>query len=105
MGALHDHPDIEVLEIDFAGPGPVRLPRKIDVAFYLIHSITATTTFENIVNEENLSGHLQSRLHVEQTLRSGQKPVTVLRAAIVVGSGSASSPCPRSALIKIPRCA
>src|ERR1700712_2920340 len=42
----HDHPDIEVIEIDFADPGSVSLPEKIDIGYYLIHSMTSTTTFE-----------------------------------------------------------
>jgi uncharacterized protein YbjT (DUF2867 family) len=123
-----DHPDIEVLEIDFANPGTVELPRQIDVAYYLIHSMTATTKFEKkdlscaenfnrlveatdlkqviylggIVNGEQLSKHLQSRLHVEQILRAGKKPITVLRAGIVVGSGSASFEIIRDLVEKLP---
>lgn len=39
---------------------------------------------------ENLSEHLQSRREVERALSSGKTPVTVLRAAMIIGSGSAS---------------
>ncbi|TVQ32889.1 MAG: SDR family oxidoreductase [Phycisphaeraceae bacterium] len=39
---------------------------------------------------EDLSAHLRSRREVEQALASGATPVTVLRAAMIVGSGSAS---------------
>lgn len=38
----------------------------------------------------DLSRHLRSRREVEQTLSSGSVPVTVLRAAMIIGSGSAS---------------
>ncbi|MBI6547042.1 MAG: SDR family oxidoreductase, partial [Cyanobacteria bacterium NC_groundwater_1444_Ag_S-0.65um_54_12] len=37
-----------------------------------------------------LSDHLASRLEVGQILQSGQVPVTILRAAVIIGSGSAS---------------
>jgi len=39
---------------------------------------------------DDLSEHLTSRREVEHALRSGRVPVTVLRAAMIVGSGSAS---------------
>ncbi|MEX0742170.1 MAG: SDR family oxidoreductase, partial [Phycisphaeraceae bacterium] len=39
---------------------------------------------------DQLSEHLSSRRHVEQALASGKVPVTVLRAAMIIGSGSAS---------------
>src|SRR5206468_4958384 len=38
----------------------------------------------------NLSEHLSSRREVEQALASTGVPVTVLRAAMIIGSGSAS---------------
>lgn len=38
----------------------------------------------------DLSHHLQSRREVENVLRSGKIPVTTLRAAMIIGSGSAS---------------
>lgn len=37
-----------------------------------------------------LSEHLKSRAEVAQVLRSGSVPVTILRAAMIIGSGSAS---------------
>ena len=43
-----------------------------------------------ISNSEKLSRHLQSRKNVEHLLRESGKPLTVLRAGIIVGSGSAS---------------
>ncbi len=39
---------------------------------------------------EELSRHLRSRAEVADILRSGAVPVTVLRAAMIIGSGSAS---------------
>jgi uncharacterized protein YbjT (DUF2867 family) len=40
--------------------------------------------------DETLSAHLSSRTEVAEILRSGSVPVTVLRAAMIIGSGSAS---------------
>jgi uncharacterized protein YbjT (DUF2867 family) len=40
--------------------------------------------------EDQLSRHLRSRSEVARILRSGKTPVTVLRAAMIIGSGSAS---------------
>ncbi len=39
---------------------------------------------------EDLSDHLRSRREVERVLQAGSVPVTVLRAAMIIGSGSAS---------------
>ncbi|PLX98103.1 MAG: DUF2867 domain-containing protein [Desulfuromonas sp.] len=41
-------------------------------------------------DQSELSHHLQSRREVEEVLKSGSVPVTVLRAAMIIGSGSAS---------------
>jgi uncharacterized protein YbjT (DUF2867 family) len=55
-----------------------------------------------IVNETNLSPHLSSRLAVEKILNEGPIPVTVLRAGIVVGSGSSSFEIIRDLVEKLP---
>ena len=121
---------IEVVEIDFLQPyRPNILPNDIDVAYYLIHSMSsstsdfeqkeenATITFNKyleatsckqviylggIVNEDNLSRHLWSRLNVERTLAKSHIPLTTLRAAIIVGSGSASFEIIRDLCEKLP---
>ena len=41
-------------------------------------------------SREPLSDHLQSRLEVARELQRGSVPVTILRAAVIIGSGSAS---------------
>ncbi len=87
-----------------------------DAAYYLVHSLgsadferrdaTAARNFasaataaglERIVylgglgaEDAKLSAHLRSRRKVEELLREGTVPVTVLRAAVVVGHGSIS---------------
>src|SRR3989338_3985070 len=40
--------------------------------------------------EEKLSKHLKSRAEVAEILSSGKTPVTTLKAAMIIGSGSAS---------------
>ncbi len=87
-------------------------------AYYLIHSmllgekkfesadIQAAGNFRDAAAENNvgriiylgglgdinthLSPHLRSRMQVALELRNGSTPVTVLRAAVIIGSGSAS---------------
>jgi uncharacterized protein YbjT (DUF2867 family) len=127
--AEHQHKNISITEIDFLNPGQVKLPVNIDVAFYLIHSLTAASgIFEHeekacaenfnrliaftstqqviylggIVNEEKLSAHLSSRLRVEEILKAGNIPLTILRAGIIVGSGSASFEIIRDLTEKLP---
>ncbi len=96
-------------EIEALGP--------MDAAYYLVHSLASSTSgFEEkekqsaenfirlmslcgvrqviylsgIVNVSELSPHLASRKQVEEVLAGGPYELTVLRAGIIVGSGSAS---------------
>ena len=55
-----------------------------------------------IVNNKNLSKHLESRKKVERILRKNQIKLTVLRAGIIVGSGSASFEIIRDLCEKLP---
>ena len=55
-----------------------------------------------IVNEDNLSKHLSSRKKVEEILYKGNYNLTVLRAGIVVGSGSSSFEIIRDLCEKLP---
>src|SRR5690606_21121764 len=121
---------IQVVEIDFLkDPVTPNLIKNIDVAYYLIHSMTASTKdfddkeslsasnlnnivsktsirqvifLSGIVNEEKLSRHLKSRKQVEDILYSGNFNLTVLRAAIIVGSGSSSFEIIRDLCEKLP---
>ncbi len=121
---------IQVIEIDFLDkPEPHKIPQDIDAAYYLLHSMSSSTTdfdkkeatsAENfnsylaptqckqviylggIANEENLSKHLWSRRNVEHTLREGKAALTVLRAGIIVGSGSSSFEIIRDLCEKLP---
>lgn len=127
--AEHQHPSINIVEIDFLQPGDYQLPKEIDVAFYLIHSLTASANrFEKeeeqcannfnrlirrtnaqqiiylggIVNAQELSAHLSSRQKVEEILRQSEIPLSILRAGIIVGSGSASFEIIRDLVEKLP---
>ena len=121
---------ITIVEIDFLKePQPYLLPKDIDVAYYLIHSMTSSTDdfdekeersaqnfkeylshthckqviyLSGIINEKNLSKHLRSRKNVEETLYKGNFNLTVLRAAIIVGSGSSSFEIIRDLCEKLP---
>jgi hypothetical protein len=55
-----------------------------------------------IVNDDQLSDHLLSRKKVEEILRTAPVPLTVLRAAIIIGSGSASFEIIRDLVEKLP---
>ncbi len=102
----------------------------IDTAFYLIHSmllgprefaradVKAAENFRKAAAESgirriiylgglgdvrsNLSDHLRSRMEVARELQSGPVPVTILRAAIIIGSGSASYEIIKNLVIKLP---
>jgi uncharacterized protein YbjT (DUF2867 family) len=121
---------ISVIEVDFLQKVTLNnIPSDIDVAYYLIHSMSTTTGdfaamettsaqnfieqikqttakqiiyLSGIVNEKQLSKHLRSRQNVEKILASGAVPVTTLRAGIIVGSGSASFEIIRDLVEKLP---
>lgn len=120
---------IKVLEVDLTKPETLgKIPTDIDVAYYLVHSMGGRGKFQEIeelsarhfteaisrtrarqviylsgiVNAGKLSQHLQSRKRVEEILSSGRVPTTVLRAGIIVGSGSASFEIIRDLVEKLP---
>ena len=122
-------PQISFLEIDFLNyDTTVQVPADIEVAYYLMHSMSSSNDFDRlevtcaenfkkytadtalkqtiylsgIVNEKELSKHLQSRKHVEETLRSDTYALTTFRAGIIVGSGSASFEIIRDLVEKLP---
>ncbi|MGP9022493.1 SDR family oxidoreductase [Streptomyces sp. BR1] len=94
--------------------------RGVDVAYYLVHSLGAGRGFEETdrtaarvvaeraakagvrrivylggltpvgVPERELSPHLRSRAEVGEIFLRSEVPATVLRAAVIIGSGSAS---------------
>jgi len=121
---------VRVVEVNFLRKETLSaIPDNIDAAYYLIHSMSASTDdFEEleresalnfmqrisetkarqviylsgIVNTEKLSRHLTSRKAVEEILARGRYHLTTLRAGIIVGSGSASFEIIRDLVEKLP---
>ncbi len=121
---------IKIWEIDFLNPVNLKnIPQDIDVVYYLIHSMSSSSEdfdvleataaqhfnvymnvmqpkqviyLSGIINHDVLSKHLQSRSNVEDILYQGNYKVTVLRAGIIVGSGSASFEIIRDLCEKLP---
>ena len=114
-----NHPAVTVHKVDLADSEAVATTlRGAEAAFYLVHSMIAqgrdyrqqdltlahafaaaarTAGVGRIVYlgglgelGENLSEHLTSRREVEHALAAAGVPVTVFRAAMIIGSGSAS---------------
>ena len=120
---------ITLIEVDFLEMESLsKIPKDIDAAYYLMHSMSASADYESlevkvaenfvtamestsvehviylsgIVNDEELSKHLQSRKKVEGILSDGAYNFTALRAGIIVGSGSASFEIIRDLVEKLP---
>lgn len=112
-------PSVDVIECDAGSAEQVaRAMRGCEAAYYLIHSMLAAgpayrrvdrelaESFARAAHDaglariiylgglgetgEGLSEHLSSRREVEMALASTGVPVTVMRAAMIIGSGSAS---------------
>lgn len=122
--------NVSLFEVDFLKEvDPENIPVEFDVAFYLIHSMSSSISefseFETdcannfvsfikktncrqiiylsgIANAPELSEHLLSRKNVEEILKRSNIPVTILRAGIIVGSGSASFEIIRDLVEKLP---
>ena len=113
------HPHLEVVRGNVLDSGALRRAAEgCRSAYYLVHSMnpevgdfaeTDRTAARNMAEaaagagleqiiylsglgdeESSLSHHLQSRSEVGTILRQGKVPVTILRAAMIIGSGSAS---------------
>ena len=113
------HPDVEIVAGDVGDRERLaETMRGCRTAYYLVHSMVAVGSDYAARDRElarnfaaaaaaagcqrilylgglgetgaGLSEHLGSRREVEETLTEGSVPVTVLRAAMIIGSGSAS---------------
>lgn len=131
LEAYQNHANITAIEMDFLNKDDLRkLPKDIDVAYFLMHSMSSSTkkfdTLEKSIasnfmeyisgtsarqiiylsglvpDDEMISKHLKSRWDVEKILNGQEIPLTVLRAGIVVGSGSASFEIIRDLVEKLP---
>jgi uncharacterized protein YbjT (DUF2867 family) len=122
--------NLSVIEADFLKKASLEhIPNDIDVAYYLIHSMsTQRGDFENmeevcaenfknrieqtnakqviylsgISNADELSKHLTSRKNVETILSGSKFALSTLKAGIIVGSGSASFEIIRDLVEKLP---
>lgn len=121
---------IQVVEADFLKPETLTsIPKDLDVAYYLIHSMSnssddfkileeqcainfktylETTNVKHVIylsgitNDDNLSKHLSSRKNVEIALTSNKYALTTFKAGIIVGSGSSSFEIIRDLVEKLP---
>ncbi len=113
------HPNLKIIKGDVLDPDSLMAAATgCRAAYYLVHSMlpgvtdfagTDRTAAENMAkaasaaaleqmiylsglgdSDSTLSHHLQSRTEVGDYLRQGEVPVTILRAAMIIGSGSAS---------------
>ena len=125
------HPRLHVIFGDLRDPaGMEPIPGDVEAAYYLIHSMASVV--ENLIEEErktaqnfvsliektackqtiylggiiedeiHLSPHLRSRLAVEEILKNSKVNTTILRASIIIGSGSASFEIIRDLVEKLP---
>ena len=120
---------IKIVQVDLLDVASLEnIPKDIDGAFYLVHSMSASSDYQDleqksainfknsidktkakhvvylsgIVNETALSEHLASRKNVETELAKGNYNFTPLRAGIIIGSGSASFEIMRDLVEKLP---
>ncbi|WP_295793245.1 SDR family oxidoreductase [Mucilaginibacter sp.] len=120
---------VTLLTGDLLNPETIEdFPADIDAAYYLVHSMTGNKDFaeleatsahnfieqldktdckqtiflSGITNDSHLSTHLKSRRHVEDVLKEGKSALTVLRASIIIGSGSSSFEIIRDLTEKLP---
>ncbi|MFB6080941.1 MAG: NAD(P)H-binding protein [Haloferacaceae archaeon] len=108
---------VRVVEGDLLRPGSFDAALDVEAAYYLVHSMRAGGDFEErdrraartfadaasassvsrVIylgglgeDRDALSAHLRSRREIERVLAAGDYALTTLRAAIIVGAGSAS---------------
>ena len=122
--------NVLLVEADFLdGKSLENIPKDIDAAYYLIHSMSNSAKefhileekcafnfkrfaenskvkqvlyLSGITNDTNLSKHLLSRKNVEKALASDTYALTTFKAGIIVGSGSASFEIIRDIVEKLP---
>lgn len=129
--AIPPNPKLRVIFGDLRDPSQIDpIPPDIDAAYFLVHSMgdamenllsseqticrhflaaLEKTQCKQIIylggiveNEHALSPHLTSRLAMEKVLSEGKIPTTILRASIIIGSGSASFEIIRDLVEKLP---
>jgi uncharacterized protein YbjT (DUF2867 family) len=125
------YPGVEAVTADALDADSLhRALEGVDTAFYLIHSMLlgpgefagadarAASNFAEVSERSgirriiylgglgdvrsDLSTHLRSRMEVARRLQEGRVPVTILRAAMIIGSGSASYEMLRNLVARLP---
>lgn len=119
-----------VVQGDLLKPESLKgIPNDIEIAYYLVHSMSDSVRnfsmleLESAINltralkergvrqiiylsgiskGDRLSPHLESRREVERIIQESTLPYTILRAGIVIGSGSASFEIIRDLTEKLP---
>jgi len=122
--------NIVLVEADFLNAESLNtIPKNIEIAYYLIHSMSNSAKefhileekcafnfkrfaessnlkqviyLSGITNDTKLSKHLLSRKNVENTLASKTYALTTFKAGIIVGSGSSSFEIIRDLVEKLP---
>lgn len=125
-----EHPLLTVIDCDLLSKEDHnKIPNNIDVAYYLIHAMSYGTKdfprleeeiinnflkllkqtqvkqiiyLSGITNGANLSPHMASRVHTENVIKDSGIPFTILKAGIIIGSGSASFEIIRDLVEKLP---
>ena len=128
--AVDGEPAVRVFEGDLLEPATLEPALEgVDAAYYLVHAMGAGEGFERRdrrmargfervasaagverviylgglgAEGDRLSEHLRSRREVEQLLAAGTYALTVLRAAVIVGAGSASFRMIRQLATRLP---
>jgi uncharacterized protein YbjT (DUF2867 family) len=122
-------PRTEVVAGDLLDPESLRAAMEgIEVAYYLVHSLGSTETFEELDRQAaesfrraaeeagvsrivylgglgsggTLSSHLASRQEVGELLRAGRVETIEFRASIIIGSGSLSFEMIRALVERLP---
>lgn len=126
---IEPSPNFKLIEVDFLNVTNTVLPEEVEIAYYLMHSLSGDekkieveeqkiakafislaeqTRLRQIIylggisNANNLSEHLKSRKSTESLLSQSKASLTVLRAAIIIGSGGASFEIIRDIVEKLP---
>ena len=124
-------PGAEILEGDALNVEDLRRAMdQVNTAYYLMHSLligckkfqnfklTVARNFRQVAGEkgleriiylgglgdknDSLSVHLKSRLEIARELLKGPVPVTVIRAAVIIGSGSSSFEIIKNLVARMP---
>lgn len=120
---------VTFLQGDLLDKSTLPVLSDLDVAYYLVHSMAdnpkhfheleekSCDNFLGLIGKTNvkqiiylsglhqgtfLSKHFRSRLHVEELLKSSSLNITILRASIIIGAGSASFKIIRDLVERLP---